>query len=114
VWKNWDRTEFEENRYRTLGIAGVVLKRDEIDRAHRTATRGLEDIDDILFLVGEPRRRSSSAARPGTSEIVRRPTICAEIMAAGGRASTARSRRSSGVPGRPRRREDRLGGIASR
>ena len=54
VWKNWDRTEFEENRYRTLGIAGVVLKRDEIDRAHRTATRALEDIDDILFLVGEP------------------------------------------------------------
>jgi len=84
VWKNWDRTEFEENRYRTLGIAGVVLKRDEIDRAHRTATRALEDIDDILFLVGEPAEAVVVRGATGTSEIVRRPTICAEIMAAGG------------------------------
>jgi hypothetical protein len=84
VWKNWDRTEFEENRYRTLGIAGVCLKRDEIDRAHRAATRALEEIDDILFQVGEPAEAIVVRGATGTSEIVRRPTICAEIMAAGG------------------------------
>ena len=84
VWKNWDRTEFEENRYRTLGIAGVCLKRDEIDRAHRTATRALEDVDDILFQVGEPAEAVVVRGATGTSEIVRRPTICAEIMAPGG------------------------------
>jgi hypothetical protein len=84
VWKNWDRTEFEENRYRTLGIAGVCLKRDEIDRAHRAATRALEEVDDILFQVGEPAEAIVVRGATGTSEIVRRPTICAEIMAAGG------------------------------
>jgi hypothetical protein len=84
VWKNWDRTEFEENRYRTLGIAGVCLKRDEIDRAHRTATRALEDVDDILFQVGEPAEAVVVRGATGTSEIVRRPTICAEIMSPGG------------------------------
>jgi len=84
VWKNWDRTEFEENRYRTLGIAGVCLKRDEIERAHRAATRALEDVDDIQFLVGEPAEAVVVRGATGTSEIVRRPTICAEIMAVGG------------------------------
>jgi len=83
VWKNWDRTEFEENRYRTLGIAGVCLKRDEIERAHRAATRALEDVDDIQFLVGEPAEAVVVRGATGTSEIVRRPTICAEIMAVG-------------------------------
>ncbi|HEX4438815.1 MAG TPA: hypothetical protein VH854_02015 [Thermoanaerobaculia bacterium] len=84
VWQNWDRTEFEENRYRTLGIAGVCLKRDEIDRAHRAATRALEEVDDILFSVGEPAEAIVVRGATGTSEIVRRPTICAEVMAASG------------------------------
>jgi hypothetical protein len=84
VWKNWDRTEFEENRYRTLGVAGVCLHRDEIDRAHRAVTRALEDIDEILFQVGEPAEAVVVRGATGTSEIVRRPTICAEIMSIGG------------------------------
>ena len=65
VWSNWDRTEFEENRYRTLGVAGVCLKRDEIDQAHRAATRALEEVDDILFLVGEPARGGRRPGRDG-------------------------------------------------
>jgi hypothetical protein len=84
VWQNWDRTEFEENHYRTLGIAGVCLKRDEIDSAHRAATRALEEVDDILFQVGEPAEAIVVRGATGTSEIVRRPTICAEVMAASG------------------------------
>jgi len=84
VWSNWDRTEFEENRYRTLGVAGVCLRRDEIDQAHRAATRALEEVDDILFQVGEPAEAVVVRGATGTSEIMRRPTICAEIMAAGG------------------------------
>lgn len=84
VWKNWDRTEFEENRYRTLGVAGVCLHRDEIDRAHRAVTRALEEVEEILFQVGEPAEAVVVRGATGTSEIVRRPTICAEIMAVGG------------------------------
>src|SRR6266568_361464 len=49
VWKNWDRTEFEPNHYRLLGLAGVCLNRDEQSNAHRTVARALEDVDDILF-----------------------------------------------------------------
>ena len=51
VWKNWDRTEFAPNHYRVVGLAGVCLKRDEQERAHRTASRALEDLDEILFYV---------------------------------------------------------------
>ncbi|HXM75989.1 MAG TPA: hypothetical protein VN971_04375, partial [Thermoanaerobaculia bacterium] len=25
VWKNWDRTEFEQNQFRVVGLAGVCL-----------------------------------------------------------------------------------------
>ena len=38
VWKNWDRTEFEPNHYRLLGLAGVCLKRDE--QPKRASRRG--------------------------------------------------------------------------
>jgi hypothetical protein len=82
VWKNWDRTEFESNHYKVAGLAGVCLKRDEQDKAHREASRALEDLDDILFVVEEPADSVVVRGASGTSEIVRRPTLCAEIMAA--------------------------------
>ncbi len=81
VWKNWDRTEFEPNHFKVAGLAGVCLKRDEQDKAHRTASRALEDLDDILFVVEEPADSVVVRGASGTSEIVRRPTLCAEIMA---------------------------------
>jgi hypothetical protein len=86
VWKDWDRTQFEPNAYRILGVAGVCLRRDEIDRAHRAAARALEDLDDILYVVGEPAEAVVVRGETGTSEIVRRPTVCADIMARSGAA----------------------------
>ncbi len=81
VWRNWDRTEFEPNQLRVVGIAGVCLHREEKDRAHRTASRALEDLDDINFVVEEPALAIIVRNPTGTSEIVNRPTICAEIVA---------------------------------
>ena len=83
VWKNWDRTEFEPNHYRILGLAGVCLHRDEIEKAHRTASRALEDLDDIQFSVEDPAQAVIVRNSSGTSEIINRPTLCAEIMAHG-------------------------------
>src|SRR5215831_10233031 len=54
VWKNWDRTEFEPNAYRLLGLAGVCLHRDEVSGAHRAAVRALEEVEDVLFYVEQP------------------------------------------------------------
>src|ERR1700682_26777 len=68
VWRNWDRTEFEPNLLRVVGLAGVCLNRDEKDRAHRTASRALEDLDDIQFVVEEA----------ATAVIVRNPTGTSE------------------------------------
>lgn len=82
VWKNWDRTEFEPNQLRVVGIAGVCLHREEKERAHRTASRALEDLDDILFIVEEPAQAIIVRNPTGTSEILNRPTVCAEIVAA--------------------------------
>ena len=82
VWKNWDRTEFEPNHYKVVGLAGVCLKRDEQEKAHRTASRALEDVDGILFVVEEPADSIVVRGATGTSEIARRPTLCAEIQAA--------------------------------
>jgi hypothetical protein len=81
VWKNWDRTEFEPNHYRLLGLAGVCLKRDEMSSAHRAAVRALEDVDDILFYVEQPAQAVIVRNSSGTSEIVNRPTLCAEVTA---------------------------------
>jgi hypothetical protein len=81
VWKNWDRTEFEPNHFTVVGLAGVCLKRDELEKAHRAASRALEDLDDILFVVEEPADSVVVRGASGTSEIARRPTLCAEIMA---------------------------------
>jgi hypothetical protein len=81
VWKNWDRTEFEPNHYSVVGLAGVCLKREEQERAHRAASRALEDVDGILFVVEEPADSVVVRGATGTSEIVRKPTLCAEIMA---------------------------------
>ena len=81
VWKNWDRTEYEPNHFRVVGLAGVTLMRDEIERAERTASRALEDVDGILFVVEEPADSIVVRSPTGTSEIVRTPTLCAEIMA---------------------------------
>ena len=84
VWKNWDRTEFEPNHFRVVGLAGVCLKKDEQEKAHRTASRSLEEVDGILFMVEEPADSLIVRGATGTSEIVRRPTLCAEIMASSG------------------------------
>ena len=81
VWKNWDRTEFEPNHYRLLGLAAVCLNHDEQDNAHRAAVRALEDVDDILFYVEQPAQAVIVRNPAGTTEIVRRPTLCAEITA---------------------------------
>jgi hypothetical protein len=80
VWKNWDRTEFEPNRMKVVGLAGVCLERDEADRAHRMASRALEDLDDIQFMVEEPAQAIIVKNSSGTSEFINRPTICAEII----------------------------------
>jgi len=84
VWRDWDRTQFEPNKLRVLGLAGVCLNRDETDRAHRAASRALEDLDDILFFVGDPAQAIIVRNATGTSEIVNRPTLCAETIAADG------------------------------
>ncbi len=81
VWRNWDRTEFEPNHYRLLGLAGVCLMKDEQSNAHRSAARALEDVDDILFYVEQPAQAMIVRNPSGTSEIVNRPTLCAEIIA---------------------------------
>ena len=84
VWKNWDRTEFEPNHYSVVGLAGVCLRRDEVERAHRTASRALEDIDGVLFVVEEPADSIVVRGVTGTMEFVRTPTLCVEIMAGSG------------------------------
>lgn len=81
IWKDWDRTRFEPNAYRVVGIAGVCLHRDEVDRAHRMASRALEDLDDIQFVVEEPAQAVIVRNQTGTSEFINRPTICAEVIA---------------------------------
>ena len=80
VWKNWDRTEFEPNRMKVVGLAGVCLEREEADRAHRMASRALEDLDEIQFVVEEPAQAIIVKNSSGTSEFINRPTICAEII----------------------------------
>jgi len=81
VWKNWDRTEFEPNHFKVVGLAGVCLAREEVDRAHRVASRALEELDGILFVVEEPADSIVVRGVTGTMEFVRTPTLCAEIMA---------------------------------
>jgi hypothetical protein len=81
VWKNWDRTEFEPNHYKVVALAGVCLEREEVEKAHRTASRALEEIDGILFVVEEPADSIVVRGATGTMEFVRTPTLCAEIMA---------------------------------
>lgn len=80
VWKNWDRTEFAPNQFRVVGLAGVCLRNDEKDKAHRTASRALEDLDHIIFFVEEPAQAVIVRNPGGTSEIINRPTLCAEIV----------------------------------
>jgi hypothetical protein len=81
VWKNWERTEFEPNHFRVAGLVGVSLHRDESERAHRTASRALEDLDHIIFFVEDPAQSVIVKNPGGTSEIVNRPTLCVEIVA---------------------------------
>src|SRR5262249_51784252 len=78
VWKDWDRTQFEQNQYRVVGLVGVCLHRDEQEQAHRMAVRALEDVDEILSFVGQPAQAVIVRGNGGTSEIINRPTICAE------------------------------------
>ena len=81
VWKNWDRTEFEQNHFQVMGLAGVCLMKDEIEKAHRIASRALEEVDGILFVVEDPVDSIVVRGASGTSEFVRTPTLCAEVMA---------------------------------
>ena len=81
VWKNWDRTEFEPNHFKVVGLAGVCLSKDEQEKAQRSASRALEDLDHILFYVERPAQAVIVRNPTGTSEIINRPTICAEIVA---------------------------------
>lgn len=81
VWKNWDRTEFEPNHFRVVGMAGVCLRRDEVEKAERAASRALEEVDGILFTVEAPADSIVVRGVTGTMEFVRTPTLCAEIMA---------------------------------
>ena len=81
VWKNWDRTEFEPNHYRVLGLAGVCLSREEAEDAQKVASRALGDLDDVVYTVERPARAVIVQNASGTSEIINRPTLCAEIIA---------------------------------
>ena len=81
VWKNWDRTEFEPNGFKILGLAGVCLNKDESDKAHRTAVRALEEVEEVQFNVGQPAQAIIVRGGTGTSEIINRPTIVAEVIA---------------------------------
>jgi len=81
VWKNWDRTEFEPNRYRVIGLAGICLLRDEAGEAQKVASRALGDVDDVLYTVEQPAKAIIIRGAGGTSEIINRPTLCAEIIA---------------------------------
>jgi hypothetical protein len=67
-----------------VGLSGVCLKKDDQEKAHRTASRSLEEVDGILFMVEEPADSLIVRGASGTSEIVRRATLCAEIMAGTG------------------------------
>jgi hypothetical protein len=86
VWKNWDRTEFEPNHFKVMGLVAVCLQKDEVEKAERTASRALEDIDGILYVVEDPADSIVVRGQTGTMEFVRTPTICAEIMAGSGAA----------------------------
>jgi len=86
VWKNWDRTEFEPNHYRVLGLAGVCISRDEAGEAQRMASRALADVDDILYTVERPAQAVIVRGAGGTSKIINRPTLCIEIIAPNGPA----------------------------
>lgn len=81
VWKDWDRSVFEPNRYQVIGLAGICLQRGEEEKAHRSAARALEDVEDIVFFVGQPAQAVIVRGNQGTSEIINRPTLCAEIIA---------------------------------
>ena len=81
VWKDWDRTQFEQNLYRVVGLVGVCLHRDEQEKAHRMAVRALEEVDEVLSFVGQPAQAVIVRGNQGTSEIINRPTICAEVIA---------------------------------
>jgi hypothetical protein len=80
VWKNWDRTEFAPNEFRVIGLVGICLSKEEREKAHRTASRALEDIDDLIVAVEQPAEAVIVRNPGGTSEIVNRPTICAEVI----------------------------------
>lgn|SRR5512143_755492 len=81
VWKNWDRTEFAPNQFQVLGLVGISLSKEEREKAHRTASRALEDLDDVICYVEQAAEAVIVRNPGGTSEIVNRPTICAEIIA---------------------------------
>ena len=62
---------------RVLGL----LVSDETDEAQKIASRALGDLDDILYTVERPARAVIVQGASGTSEIINRPTLCAEVIA---------------------------------
>ena len=84
VWKDWDRTEFAPNHFQVLGLVGICLSRDEKDKAHRSASRALEDLDDLIFYIEQPAEAVIVRNPGGTSEIMNRPTIIAEVISRDG------------------------------
>ena len=82
VWKNWDRTEFEQNHYQVMGLAGVCLTRDEVENVSRRRVAPVQAMA-VPHRAGdrhstyEPRiaarRRRSSRGRRFSRSVRRRP-----------------------------------------
>ena len=64
-----------------IGLAGICLSREETDEAQKVASRALGDVDDVVYTVERPARAVIVQNATGTSEIINRPTLCAEIIA---------------------------------
>ena len=84
--------------------------RDEVEKAHRTASRALEEVDGILFVVEEPADSIVVRGATGTMEFVRPPTLCAEIMAGSVGLRPCARGPGGGLPGRARGGESPVGG----
>ena len=102
VWKNWDRTEFEPNHFKVVGLVGRVpdartksRRRTGPPRARSRRSTG------SCSSVEEPADSIVVRGLTGTMEFVRTPTLCAEIMAgsAGGVRSGPGGARGAAFPG---------------
>ena len=114
VWKNWDRTEFEPNHFQVVGLAGVCLMRDEVEKAQRIGLAGARGRGRDPLHGRGPGRLDRGARGDGDLEFVRTPdALRRDHGRQRGRPSIARSRpwtrpsRAIASPGRScRRRND--------